>query len=88
MNAQSRVFEVGLNSLGLKYRLVGGVRFYDRREIKDILAYCKMLLNPDDDNAFERLINCPPRGIGNKTIQILRNAKFQENISLINYIKK
>lgn len=88
VNAQSRVFEVGLNSLGLKYRLVGGVRFYDRREIKDILAYCKMLLNPDDDNAFERVVNCPPRGIGNKTIQILRNSKFQENLSFINYIKK
>ena len=46
VNAQSRSFEVALSSLGLRYRLVGGVRFYDRREIKDILGYCKLILNP------------------------------------------
>ena len=88
VNAQSRVFEVALNSLGLKYRLVGGVRFYDRKEIKDILAYCKLLVNPNDDNAFERIVNCPPRGIGNKTLQVIRNSKIDENLSFINYLKK
>ena len=88
VNAQSRVFEVGLNSLGLRYKLVGGVRFYDRKEVKDILAYCKLLLNPNDDNAFERIINYPPRGIGNKTIQDLRIAKNQENLSFISFLNK
>ena len=88
VNAQSRVFEVALNSLGLKYRLVGGVRFYDRKEIKDILAYCKLLVNPNDDNAFERIVNCPPRGIGNKTLQVIRNSKIDENLSFINNLKK
>ena len=88
VNAQSRVFEVALNSLGLKYRLVGGVRFYDRKEIKDILAYCKLLVNPNDDNAFERIVNCPPRGIGNKTLQVIRNSKIDVNLSFINYLKK
>jgi Superfamily I DNA and RNA helicases len=72
----------------LKYRLVGGVRFYDRKEIKDILAYCKLLVNPNDDNAFERIVNCPPRGIGNKTLQVIRNSKIDENLSFINYLKK
>ena len=86
VNAQSRVFEVGLNSLGLRYKLVGGVRFYDRKEVKDILAYCKILLNPNDDNAFERIINYPPRGIGNKTIQNLRIAKNKENLSFISFL--
>ena len=88
VNAQSRVFEVALNSLGLKYRLVVVVRFYDRKEIKDILAYCKLLVNPNDDNAFERIVNCPPRGIGNKTLQVIRNSKIDENLSFINYLKK
>ncbi len=72
----------------MKYRLVGGVRFYDRKEIKDILAYCKLLVNPNDDNAFERIVNCPPRGIGNKTLQVIRNSKIDENLSFINYLKK
>jgi len=87
VNAQSRVFEVALNSLGLKYRLIGGVRFYDRKEIKDILAYCKILINPNDDSAFERIINCPPRGIGLRTLNKISLKKNITNQSYINFIE-
>ena len=86
VNAQSRSFEVALSSLGLRYRLVGGVRFYDRREIKDILGYCKLILNPNDNSAFERVINIPSRGIGNKTLSILKNAAQIKNISLLAFL--
>ena len=87
VNAQSRAFEVALNSLGLKYRLVGGVRFYDRKEIKDILAYCKLLVNPNDDSAFERIINCPPRGIGLRTINKISIEKNINNVSYLSYLR-
>lgn len=87
VNAQSRVFEVALNSIGLKYRLVGGVRFYDRKEIKDILAYCKTLINPNDDSAFERIINCPPRGIGMRTINKILIEKNNSDQSYIEFLK-
>ena len=86
VNAQSRVFEVALNSLGLKYRLIGGVRFYDRKEIKDILAYCKILINPNDDSAFERIINCPPRGIGLRTLNKISLEKNIHNKSYLSFI--
>jgi DNA helicase-2/ATP-dependent DNA helicase PcrA len=63
-NAQSRVIEEALGRAGMRYRVVGGVRFYERREIKDALAYLKLLLNPDDDVSLRRVINVPARGIG------------------------
>ena len=63
-NAQSRVIEEALGRAGIRYRVVGGVRFYERREIKDALAYLKLLLNPDDDVSLRRVINVPARGIG------------------------
>ena len=63
-NAQSRAIEEALVRAGVRYRVVGGVRFYERREIKDALAYLKLLLSPDDDVSLRRVINVPPRGIG------------------------
>ena len=63
-NAQSRVIEEALGRAGIRYRVVGGVRFYERREIKDALAYLKLLLNPDDDVSLRRVINVPARGVG------------------------
>ena len=63
-NAQSRVIEEALGRAGIRYRVVGGVRFYERREVKDALAYLKLLLNPDDDVSLRRVINVPARGIG------------------------
>ena len=63
-NAQSRVIEEALGRAGIAYRVVGGVRFYERKEVKDALAYLKLLLNPDDDVSLRRVVNVPPRGIG------------------------
>ena len=63
-NAQSRAIEEALGRAGVRYRVVGGVRFYERREVKDALAYLKLLLNPDDDVSLCRVINVPARGIG------------------------
>jgi len=63
-NAQSRVFEEALIKSGIPYQIIGGVRFYERREIKDILAYLRLVINPQDTVSYERIVNVPPRGIG------------------------
>ena len=68
-NAQSRPIESALARQGVPYRIVGGVRFYERREVKDALAYLKLLLNPDDDVSLRRVINVPARGIGRKVLE-------------------
>lgn len=68
-NAQSRVIEEVFLAEGIPYRLVGALRFYERKEVKDILAYLRFLINPDDTHALARIINTPPRGIGPKTFQ-------------------
>lgn len=74
-NAQSRPFEEVFVRYGIPYRLVGGTRFYERREVKDILAYLRLILNPADSGSCQRILNVPPRGIGAKTIQeVLRWA--------------
>ncbi|MFT5220124.1 MAG: DNA helicase-2/ATP-dependent DNA helicase PcrA [Planctomycetota bacterium] len=72
-NAQSRQFEEALVNRGIPYRVYGGLRFFERAEIKDALAYLRMLSNPTVDPAFERTVNNPPRGIGQKTIDLIRN---------------
>jgi len=66
-NAQSRIFEEVLMQNNLPYRLIGALRFYERKEIKDILAYLKLIANPDDKVSLKRIINVPPRGIGEKS---------------------
>ena len=68
-NNQSRLFEEELRKLSLSYKVVGNVRFYDRKEIKDILAYLNYLINPEDTVSFERILNVPKRGIGESTLQ-------------------
>jgi DNA helicase-2/ATP-dependent DNA helicase PcrA len=73
-NAQSRSFEEALISARMPYRVYGGLRFFERAEIKDALAYLRLIANRDDDASFERIVNLPPRGIGNKTIDNLRDA--------------
>ncbi|QYO65348.1 ATP-dependent helicase [Leptolyngbya sp. 7M] len=70
-NAQSRIFEESLRRLRIDYNIVGGFSFYERQEIKDIIAYLKLVLNPDDDIAFLRAVNTPPRGIGKTTLDEL-----------------
>lgn len=70
-NAQSRVLEHALFQAGVAYRVYGGLRFFERQEIKHALAYLRLMANPDDDNALLRVINFPVRGIGNRTLEIL-----------------
>lgn len=81
-NAQSRVMEEALLRAGIAYRIHGGMRFFDRAEIKDCLAYLRLLVNPDDDTAFERVVNFPTRGIGEKTLEDLRHYAKAEQSSL------
>lgn len=81
-NAQSRVVEERLMQASIPYRIVGGVRFYERKEIKDILAYLVALHNPNDALAFKRIINVPTRGIGGKAIQVLEDTARRQGVSL------
>ncbi len=81
-NAQSRVLEEALLVEGLAYRIYGGQRFYERLEIRNALGYLRLLVNRNDDAAFERVINTPPRGIGNKTIEMLRLSAREQGSSL------
>ena len=81
-NAQSRVFEERLLAERIPYRVYGGPRFFERQEIKDALAYLRLLENRDDDSSFERIINLPTRGIGTRTLDTLRDTARRERISL------
>ncbi len=78
MNAQSRAIEESFLRYGIRYQLVGGTRFYSRREVKDALAYLRILRSDTDSVSFERIINVPARGIGDKTIEVLRAAAARE----------
>lgn len=77
-NAQSRVLEQALRQQNIPYRIYGGLRFFDRAEVKDALAYLRLLSNAHDDTAFERVINLPPRGIGERTLENIR-LRAREN---------
>ncbi|MGA2476754.1 MAG: UvrD-helicase domain-containing protein [Terriglobia bacterium] len=81
-NAQSRVLEEGLRRRGISYRLVGGFSFYARAEIKDALAYARLANNLSDDAAFGRIVNTPPRGIGDTTLGALAESARQSRLSL------
>ncbi len=80
-NAQSRPVEEALVRHRIPYRLVGGVRFYQRREVKDLLAYLRLTHNRADDASFLRIVNVPPRGIGDKTVQRLREQAARSGLS-------
>jgi len=86
-NAQSRVVEHALFSQGIPYRVYGGLRFFERAEIKHALAYLRLIATPDDDNAFLRVANFPPRGIGARTIEQLQDAAKQAGVSLYKVAK-
>jgi DNA helicase II / ATP-dependent DNA helicase PcrA len=73
-NAQSRVFEEAFLSARVPYRVYGGLRFFERAEIKDALAYLRLMANRQDDASFERVVNLPPRGVGAKSLEVLREA--------------
>jgi DNA helicase-2/ATP-dependent DNA helicase PcrA len=81
-NAQSRVLEEALIRSGMPYRIYGGQRFYERLEIRNALAYLRLLLNRGDDAALERVINTPPRGIGGKTLDTVRDCARSRGITL------
>jgi DNA helicase-2/ATP-dependent DNA helicase PcrA len=81
-NAQSRVFEEGLLAAGIPYRVYGGLRFFERAEIKDALAYLRLVMNRDDDPSFERVVNTPPRGIGARTVEAVREQARAAGTSL------
>ncbi len=81
-NAQSRSFEDALRQRNIPYRIYGGLSFYQRKEIKDILAYFRLLTNLDDEEAFKRIVNYPTRGIGNTTLQKIFTASREHNASL------
>jgi len=80
-NAQSRPFEEKLRQQNIPYQIIGGISFYQRKEIKDLLAYLKLLVNPRDDISFLRVINYPKRGIGAKTIETIAHLARQNNES-------
>jgi len=81
-NAQSRVLEEALIHLQVPYRIYGGVRFYERMEIRNAVAYLRLILNRQDDASMERIMNVPPRGIGNKTVETLRVLARDQGCSL------
>ena len=80
---QTRAFEERFIVLGLPYRIVGGLRFYERAEIRDALAYARLIQQPADDLAFERIVNTPRRGVGNSTLQMLHESARAQEIPLL-----
>jgi len=81
-NAQSRSFEEAMRKANIPYRIYGGLSFYQRKEIKDIIAYFRLVANPDDEEAFKRIINYPARGIGDTTIGKISAAAVENGLSL------
>lgn len=81
-NVQSRVFEEAMRKRGMPYRIYGGLSFYQRKEIKDVIAYFRLVVNPNDEEAFKRIINYPARGIGDTTVGKIIIAATNSNVSL------
>jgi DNA helicase-2/ATP-dependent DNA helicase PcrA len=80
-NAQSRLLEEAFLQARLPYRLVGAQRFYGRREVKDVIAFLRLVNNPADEASLDRILNVPPRGVGDKTLLALHNAARQNDTS-------
>jgi DNA helicase-2/ATP-dependent DNA helicase PcrA len=87
-NAQSRVLEETLTREGLPYRMVGGMRFYERMEIKDLIAYLRLVVNPEDEWSLERVINVPKRGIGATSLERLKSYAAERQVSLYEALKE
>lgn len=81
-NAQSRVLEEALLQTSMPYRIYGGMRFFERQEIKDALAYLRLIANRNDDAAFERVVNTPTRGIGDRTLDVVRQTARERQLTL------
>ncbi len=87
-NAQSRAIEDALNKSGVAYQMIGGTKFYERKEIKDMLAYLRLITNPDDDISFERVVNEPKRGIGKTSVERLRAYATEHDLSFFDAVKE
>ncbi len=87
MNTQSRLFEQALREQDIPYRILGGQSFFEKREVKDVLSYMSLFLNPDDDVSLLRVINNPPRGIGNTTIATATEYSIQKNCSIFEALR-
>ena len=87
-NSQSRALEEACMAAGIPYRIYGGLKFYDRKEIKDIIAYLKLIYNPDDSQSFRRIVNVPKRSIGDTTVKRLQDFADKEDISLFEAVKR
>ncbi len=87
-NAQSRVMEEVLLKSNIDYTIVGGIKFYDRKEIKDILAYLRVVANPDDDISLERIINVPKRGVGATSVQRIQEYATEHGLSMFQAIEE
>lgn len=87
-NAQSRVIEDTFMKSGIPYTIVGSTKFYDRKEIKDLLAYLRLISNPDDDTSLQRIINVPKRGIGDSTVDKIQKYAGDQGISLYRALKE
>ena len=81
-NFLSRRLEEELNSRSIPYKIFGGFRFFERAEVKDVIAYLRLSVNTSDDAAFERTVNNPPRGLGEKTIQVIRDYAKSNSLSM------
>lgn len=81
-NAQSRPLEEAMRKRGLPYKIYGGLSFYQRKEVKDVIAYCRMSVNPNDEEAFKRIINYPARGIGQTTVGKILSSAMENGVSL------
>ncbi|MBD9166100.1 MAG: ATP-dependent DNA helicase [Parabacteroides johnsonii] len=81
-NAQSRILEEALRKRGIPYKIYGGLSFYQRKEVKDVISYLRLIINPHDEEAFKRVINYPARGIGDTTLNKLIAAATEHNVSL------
>ena len=88
MNAQSRALEDALVRLGIPYKVIGGTRFYDRREVKDVLAYLKALVNPQDEVSLKRILNVPKRGIGDSSVAKLDAWAAMRGMSFIDALRR
>ncbi len=86
-NAQSRVIEEALMRRAIAYRVVGGMRFYERKEVKDMLAYLRVIANPADSVSLERIINVPRRGIGSRTVSALSHHATEQGLSLYHALR-
>ena len=88
VSAHTRSFEDRFINLGLPYKIVGGLRFYERKEIKDVIAYLRLINNPKDDLAFERIINIPKRGVGKTTLSKINTVARINNLSMLEAANK